>query len=198
MRLLLAVLLLGAALVGCSVPGSAAPLSAAPELPVVASAAPASALSLQPRPVRIKVPAIDIDGEVMIDGLGVDSSGGHAEPPLDRPELASWYNLGPRPGERGPAVILGHVNGRGQQGIFATLTRAQVGTRIFVVREDGSEIQFEVYRVEKERPKTEFPTSEIYGPTDGSEIRLITCGGDLDRAAHRYLDNVLVWARLVS
>lgn len=197
MRSLLVALLLGVALVGCSVPDPVAPLSA----PVETSAPPPSALSLpapQPRPVKIEVPSIDIDGEIMIDGLGVDANGGHAEPTLDQPMLASWYNLGPRPGERGPAVVIGHVNGHGHNGVFATLHRATIGTRIFVTREDGSTVAFEVYRVEKEVPKTAFPANEIYGRTEGSEIRLITCGGDLDRQAHRYLDNVIVWATMVD
>ena len=37
-------------------------------------------------------------------------------------------------------------------------------------------------------------TGEVYGPTTGPELRLITCGGAFDRAAGSYLDNVVVWA----
>lgn len=200
MRRPLAVVLLAAVLVGCSSNAPAEPLPAASEPYAPATVSPSSERSLptpQPRPVRIKAPAIDIDGEVMIDGLGLDASGGHAEPPMNQPQLASWYNLGPRPGERGPSVILGHVNGGGQQGVFATLHRAQVGTRVFVEREDGSQAEFEIYRIEKEVLKTNFPADEVYGPTAGSEIRLITCGGELDRAVGHYRSNVIAWAKLV-
>lgn len=152
----------------------------------------------QPRPVKVEAPSLDIEGEIMIDGLGLDEGGGHAEPPVERPMLASWYNPGPRPGERGPAVVLGHVNGGGQLGVFARLHQARIGTRFFVTREDGSKVTFEAYRVEQEVLKTEFPANEVYGRTEGAEIRLITCGGDLDRRAHRYLHNVIVWAKLVD
>ncbi len=42
--------------------------------------------------------------------------------------------------------------------------------------------------------KDEFPTARVYGPTPAAELRLITCGGALDRSAHRYDDNVIVFA----
>jgi sortase (surface protein transpeptidase) len=197
-RRLLVAVLLGAALVGCSATEPSAPPSGVAASLAASAEDPQSLPVPQPRPVKVEVPSVDISGEVMLNGLGLDASGGHAEPPVDQPMLASWYNPGPRPGERGPAVILGHVNGGGQQGIFARLHQVQMGDRIFVTREDGSKIAFEAYRVEKEIDKTKFPANEVYGKVDGSEIRLITCGGELDRKAHRYLSNVIVWARLTD
>ena len=44
--------------------------------------------------------------------------------------------------------------------------------------------------------KSAFPTAEVYGNTAGPELRLVTCGGDFDRAAHSYRDNVVVFARM--
>ena len=35
-----------------------------------------------------------------------------------------------------------------------------------------------------------------YGAIDHAGLRLITCGGTYDAARHRYLDNVVVFARL--
>lgn len=137
-----------------------------------------------------------IDGEVLPDGLGLDRFGGHEEPPVDKPELASWYNLGPRPGEIGPAVILGHVNGNGHPGIFANLSKVRIGDQITVSREDGSKSIFVVYDV-MTIDKKQFPKNLVYDDTLNPELRLITCGGELDRSAHRYLSNVIVWARLV-
>ena len=43
----------------------------------------------------------------------------------------------------------------------------------------------------------EFPTLAVYGRTDGPELRVITCGGDLDADGH-HLDNTVVFARLVQ
>jgi hypothetical protein len=39
-----------------------------------------------------------------------------------------------------------------------------------------------------------FPTAAVFGPTPGSALRLITCGGAFDWSTHRYLDNVVVFA----
>ena len=131
----------------------------------------------------------------MVDGLGLDASGSHAEPPVEKPTLASWYNLGPRPGEVGPAVVLGHVNGGGKQGIFANLHNSREGDRIVISREDGSDVAFEVYKI-RTIDKDAFPKDEVYGNTEGPEIRLITCGGELNRAARSYESNVIVFGRL--
>jgi LPXTG-site transpeptidase (sortase) family protein len=129
----------------------------------------------------------------MPEGLGTDATGGFAEPPVDKPKLASWYNRGRVPGEMGPAVILGHVNGRGQQGIFANLDKVREGDIIDVERQDGSTIKFKVYRTQT-IDKTDFPANEVFADTWSAELRLITCGGTLDRANHRYLSNVIVYA----
>ena len=42
--------------------------------------------------------------------------------------------------------------------------------------------------------KDAFPTQAVYGPTPGPELRLITCGGEFDHSARRYLSNVVVSA----
>jgi hypothetical protein len=44
--------------------------------------------------------------------------------------------------------------------------------------------------------KTAFPTDLVYAPTPVSELRLVTCGGDFDRAVGSYRDNVIVEAVL--
>jgi hypothetical protein len=41
---------------------------------------------------------------------------------------------------------------------------------------------------------TEFPTSELFGPTPDAELRLITCGGPFDRAIGHCDDNGVVYA----
>ena len=46
--------------------------------------------------------------------------------------------------------------------------------------------------------KSAFPTEAVYGPTSDPELRLLTCGGAFDQAAHSYVDNVIVYAKLVT
>ena len=45
-------------------------------------------------------------------------------------------------------------------------------------------------------PKHAFPTEQVYGYTDHAALRLITCGGTYLEKRHRYLENVVVYARL--
>ena len=52
----------------------------------------------------------------------------------------------------------------------------------------------DVLTVDKDR----FPTQQVYGPTAGAELRLITCGGTFDRASGHYLRNVVVSGVLVE
>ena len=80
--------------------------------------------------------------------------------------------------------------------MFARLHEMKVGDTAVVTRSDGTSVRFTAYRVER-FSKSAFPTGEVYGNTEGPELRLVTCGGDFDRAAHRYRDNVVVFARMV-
>jgi hypothetical protein len=71
------------------------------------------------------------------------------------------------------------------------------GDRVSVGRKDGRTAVFKVTRVAR-FSKSRFPSRAVYGPIDHAGLRLITCGGTYDAAAHRYLDNVIVFARLVA
>ncbi|MDH3705796.1 MAG: hypothetical protein OES57_06985 [Acidimicrobiia bacterium] len=46
--------------------------------------------------------------------------------------------------------------------------------------------------------KDEFPTVEVYGPTEEPTLRLITCGGDFDGSARSYEGNLIVFAEFVG
>lgn len=127
--------------------------------------------------------------------LGLNPDGTVGIPSLDEPMQASWYSNGPAPGQVGAAVLLGHVDARGKPAIFHELPKAKAGDTITVDRADGSVLRFVVTRVQQVA-KAEFPTAQVYGPTDTPEIRLITCGGAFDRKTRHYEDNVIVYATL--
>lgn len=108
---------------------------------------------------------------------------------------AGWYAKGPTPGQIGPSVILGHVDGDHQPGIFYHLKNVRVGDEVDVARADGHTAKFVVRRV-TEVSKSTFPTNEVYGNTSDAELRLITCGGAFDYSEHSYVDNIIVYATL--
>ena len=185
-----AVLLLAAA-AACGTPAEPAP--APGSAPVQGPTAPTSAVvRARVTPTSLEIPAIGVNtGE--LDDLGLTPSGA-----MDVPEGAStagWFALSPVPGEVGPSVLAAHVNYDGVPGVFARLHEMKVGDTAIVRRSDGTPVRFTAYRVER-FSKSAFPTADVYGNTAGPELRLITCGGDFDRAAHSYRDNVVVFARM--
>ncbi|MBO3096027.1 class F sortase [Cellulomonas dongxiuzhuiae] len=143
-------------------------------------------------PVRVEIPAIGVDSELM--RLGLQDDGTMEVPPAGFP--AGWYDGAPTPGELGPAVIAGHVDWTTGPGVFYDLAQLAVGDEIRVGRADGTTPVFAVTAVQ-EHPKDEFPTAAVYGDIDHAGLRLITCGGDWDRSVRHYTANVVVFAELV-
>jgi len=182
-----------ALLAGCSA-GATGP-SATP--PAAVSAAPSAASAALPKsdPVSLDIPKIDAHSSLVPLGLNPDNS--VQVPPVNTPMQAGWYENGPTPGEIGPAVLLGHVDGNKHKGIFYRLKEMRPGDDVNVARRDGSTAHFVVTKVDQV-PKNGFPTDAVYGNTPDAELRLITCGGAFDRAEHSYVDNIIVYARLVG
>lgn len=143
-------------------------------------------------PVRLEIPAIGVDSKLM--GLGLLDDGTLQVPPRGFP--AGWFTGAPTPGELGPAVIAGHVDWAGREGVFYDLRDIVPGDEITVARADGSVAVFRVTRTEQ-FPKDEFPTARVFGDLDHAGLRLITCGGSFDRGARSYVDNIVVFAELV-
>lgn len=175
--------------------------------PTAAAAPPTAA------PVSLRVPTLGVDSTLVGTGWEPDDP---ATPQVERipqvppdtdPGQASWATWSPEPGAPGPAVLYGHVNGsvngqRGVPGVFARIDQMQPGQEILVAREDGTTAVFAVTRV-KTWAKADFDRDgdarrEVYGDTPGPELRLVTCGGDFDHAAHSYLDQVVVFAQLAG
>ena len=135
------------------------------------------------------MPAIGVKSA--LDTLALDPAG-VLRPPATAAR-AGWYAKGTVPGQPGPAVIAGHVDSRSGPGVFFKLRLLKPGALVVVALDGGTSVRFRVTAV-RTYPKDRFPTLEVYGPTPGPELRLITCGGDFDRRAASYLDNVVAFA----
>ncbi|WP_157530033.1 class F sortase [Microtetraspora niveoalba] len=183
-------------------PTAPPPLPALQPLPPLTVTTTAASSSTSPakktastRPVRIRIPAIGVNAA--LSSVGVQKSGEIQTPPLSRPKIASWYRLGPTPGELGPAVILGHVNTRSGAAVFSRLRELRRGNKIEVRRADGKSAIFTVDGVEQVG-KTTFPTNRVYGNIATSGLRLITCGGVYNAKNHSYTDNIVVYATMTG
>lgn len=165
--------------------------------PTAAAQAPASdfgPIMAPSAPVALRIPSIKLNTKGLVD-LAVDDKG-ELEAPKDFQE-AGWYAAGPTPGEFGPSVIAAHVDSHLGPAVFYRLGALKKGAAVMVDRKDGSTATFVVDRVER-YPKAQFPTSGVYADTGGrAELRLITCGGDIDRQSGHYLDNIVAYAHLV-
>lgn len=144
-------------------------------------------------PLEVGIPRLGVQSGLV--ELGIDQAGAMEVP--SGPAAAGWYNLGPAPGALGPAVIAGHVTWNQAPAVFFRLSMLQKGDRVTVTREDGRTAVFSVRRISR-FAKSQFPTDEVFGAIDHAGLRLITCGGEYDDSAHRYLDNVVVFARLIA
>lgn len=145
------------------------------------------------RPRRLRIPTIGVDSELQVLDRNADGS---IEVPLEW-DVAGWFGEGPAPGERGPAVILGHVDSQTGPAVFYRLRELRQGNAIFVKHAQGRVTKFLVDRVEQ-FDKNSFPTKAVYFPTLKPELRLITCGGDFDPISGHYRDNIIVFASLAQ
>jgi hypothetical protein len=144
-----------------------------------------------PVPRRITIPRIGLASR--LDQLG-RAPDGTVEVP-DRWEVAGWYALGPRPGDPGSAVILGHVDSKRGPAVFFRLRELRPGDEIKITRADGSTVRFVVERI-GQYDKKRFPTDDVYYPTLRSTLRLVTCGGQFDDTAGHYRSNMIVFATI--
>lgn len=159
-------------------------------------------------PTAVTIPAIGVHSTLKAYGLTAD---GELEvPPVTEPLQAGYYGgadpafTGDEylPGEDGPAIVMGHVDGvlngkKGSPGVFYRLHELAPGNEILIDRDGQPQLKFVVTGVQH-YAKAAFPADQVYGPTPGPELRLITCGGNFDRVAGHYVDNVVVFAALAS
>ena len=172
--------------------GGNSPIVQAPEL----SATQSPERTLDVRPLRER-PAPPIG--LSIPGLGVDApiaptpqiDGALRIPP---PDEAGWYAGGPRPGEPGRAVIVGHLDTVDGPAVFAALPRIRRGMTIEIAGDDGVSHSFETIGVASVSKST-FPAQSVYAPSRKPTLALITCSGRFDEATGHYENNLIIFAR---
>ncbi|MEW2044493.1 class F sortase [Streptomyces sp. NPDC005476] len=151
----------------------------------------------QALPQRIDIPDLGVQAPVVARGL--DTDGGIDPPPFDQAGVVGWYEAGAKPGARGTALLVGHVDTETRPAVFYKLSTLKAGETVRVVRDDGKVAEFTVDDVEVIQ-RNRFDARRAYGPRqpDRAELRLITCGGAFDRASGSYTANVIVSAYLTG
>jgi len=189
-----------ALLAGCSAPGarhagpsptttSASPERAAGGLEAARGFRSVRGYQATPVPTRLEIPKIGVASSLTRLGRARDGT-------IQVPKqwgVPGWYELGPRPGDPGSAVILGHVDSTRGPAVFYRLRELRPGDEIVVRRADGSSARFVVERT-AQYDKQRFPTDDVYYPTLAAGLRLVTCGGQFDAGAGHYRSNVIAFA----
>lgn len=145
-------------------------------------------------PVRVAIPAVDVD--VAVVPVGVDPEG-LMEIPASGQQVG-WYRHGPAPGdERGSAVLASHVNTRAEgAGVLAALGDLDAGDVVTVSMDDGQTLEF-VVTERRTVAKTELDTAALFARTGPARLALVTCGGPWLEESSSYRDNIIVLAEPV-
>lgn len=143
-------------------------------------------------PLRLEIANISVDTPVVATGL---TQNGAMDIDEDIAKTA-WYKLGPRPGEKGNAVIAGHYGWKdGQESVFNNLHSLQRGDTVSVYDDKGAGLAFIVKEIRKYNFDAD--ATEVFRSSDGkAHLNLITCDGHWNNALQTYSDRLVVFTDL--
>ncbi len=149
---------------------------------------------LDPRPRRLSIPSISLSREII--DVGVTKAGNLDVPP--NYTQVGWYKMGTLPGNKGSAVLDGHVdNGASIAGPFKRLREVKVGESIFVTAADGTKLHFKVKEAHV-YPTTQFPGELVFHDQSGKLLKINTCHGKFIKSLDTYDQRLIVTAELVN
>lgn len=140
-------------------------------------------------PVRIKIPKIKADAGFEYVGITSDGAMGVPEGPAE----VAWFDLGPRPGEIGNAVIAGHSGWKnGTPAVFDNLYKLKKGDKLSVTDGKGIVSSFVVRQIRKYDPNAS--ASEVFNSNDNkAHLNLITCTGIWNYASKSHSERLVVF-----
>jgi sortase (surface protein transpeptidase) len=145
-------------------------------------------------PVRLLIPVIGVNAPIEV--VGVTPNGDLAVPERNPWVDVGWYGSGPHPGERGSAVIDGHLDRPGgDPAVFWHLRDLHSGDEVMVVDANGKTLRFHVTGTAFYSPR-DAPIQGIFGNETGTYLNLITCAGDWIPSQHQTALRLVVYASL--
>lgn len=150
-------------------------------------------------PLQLRIPRIAV--EAPFEPVGVLADGSMGVP--KQPDRVGWYAFGPRPGERGSAVVAGHRGWKNGMAVFDRLSELRAGDTILVADAENVWHTFIVRG------------SKVYGPADSTDevfgrdvaasvagpkgkngvfLNLITCEGEWDRSAGQFTKRLVIFS----
>lgn len=145
-------------------------------------------------PMRLKIPGINVDAVVEYVGL---TSAGAMDIPKSQNDVA-WFNLGPRPGEKGSAVIAGHLDWKdGTSAAFDNLYKLRPGDKLYIEDDKKVIVTFVVREFKTYDPKAD--ASDVFGSSDEkAHLNLVTCEGVWNKDSRSYSKRLVVFTDKVG
>ncbi|MBW5449321.1 sortase [Cohnella sp. CFH 77786] len=137
-------------------------------------------------PVRVKVPAFEIDAP--IEPVGLDNEG--RVDTIPDAATVGWYKYGPAPGAQGNAILDGHRDYKRKLGALRPIERLKVGEAVTIAFADGSEQTFKVVS-NNTYPLDDVPEN-VMELTGEARVSMITCSGKFVREKGGYQSRVVV------
>ncbi|MEI6296432.1 MAG: class F sortase [bacterium] len=140
-------------------------------------------------PFRLKIPGINVDSAIEHIGLTSQGEVGVTKGPTN----VAWYDLGPRPGDEGSAVISGHYGWKdGIPAVFDNLYKLKKGDKVIVEDERGVSTIFVVRESRRYNPSAD--ASYVFEASDvKSHLNLITCEGVWSEGEKSYSKRLVVF-----
>jgi LPXTG-site transpeptidase (sortase) family protein len=177
--------------IGLFTPPATALRAPGPSPSVAAQPAAQPSLGTDPNPARLMIPAIGVDAT--IEPRGLDSNRDLATA-ADYRNVA-WYDLGPRPGDPGNAILNGHVSWWTGDAVFTRLAQVRAGDVIRVIRADHVAVTFKVTGTQVVDANSRI--AALFAQSSRSTLTLITCTGAWNPLTQSDTRRLLVSASLV-
>lgn len=144
-------------------------------------------------PLRLTIPVINVDAAIEHVGFTPDGAMGVPSKLVE----AAWFDLGPRPGQKGSAVIAGHRSSKlWVSAVFDHLRDLRVGDNLYIEDDQGTIISFKVREIRTYDPKED--ASAVFSMSDGRHLNLITCSGDWDAVQKSFNQRLVIFADVVQ
>lgn len=143
-------------------------------------------------PSKTIIPKIGVDAKV--EQVGQDSQGR-----MDIPQNyknVGWYKLGIKPGEKGNAVIDGHIDTpKKEAGVFYRINELVPGDVIYIKDSKNKTFTFFVTKA-LYFDYDKVPIDEVFGKTEKFRLNLVTCAGKFDKLTKNYSQRLVVFSEL--
>ncbi len=143
-------------------------------------------------PIKLIIPKISVD--TSIESVSLDAKG-NMDVPKDADQVG-WYNLGYKPGQKGSAVLAGHLDrANGKPAIFYKLNDLKPKDEITIIDEYQQKYTYIVTDINTYNTN-EFPLDEIFAANDKTRLNLITCAGKFNNQNQNYSHRTVVKTEL--